>query len=109
MDPTEILMNLTAEKTIGYIGFILMIGHALPNMYITRALMNDQEPSYLEKKQMLIFSIIVNIVSGTFILVYGILMRLQPIEFIVPSFIAMNLGCAFVLVGNSINIRRNLY
>jgi hypothetical protein len=109
MDPTEILLNLTAEKTIGYIGFILMIGHALPNMYITRAVMNDQEPSYLALKKLLMTSILVNIVSGTFILVYGILIRLQPIEFIVPSFIAVNLGCAFMLAGNAINIRRNLY
>lgn len=78
-------------NAVGYTGFILLSGHAIPNIY--KMLTYSKDVSNIDERIVLLSSVSLNIVSGALMLSYGILIKSEPIQFGVLSFIVVNLIC----------------
>lgn len=97
----------TFVSAIGYTGFILLTGHAIPHVFKTVSYMRDM--SHIDEKNLLLSSLSLNIVSGVLIVVYGILIKSDPILYGVLSFLVVNLMCFIGMIGVACKRNNVLY
>jgi uncharacterized protein with PQ loop repeat len=102
----EILEDLTFTKSIGYTGFLMLTSHALPNVFKTLSYVKDMSHVNEKTDKVILWSsLCLNIISGSLIIVYGILIKSDPISYSVPSFIATNLMCVLGMLWHTIKDR----